>query len=388
MTRAMFNGSAQILVASMLVTFVLGSVHAFSVFLAPLEGQLGLPRSQISLIYSFALVAITLSVTLGYRIYSLLPPWWLVVMTAAVAAMGLLLASAATNWWMLFAGYSLAFGVSNGIGYGFCLQLVGRAMPARKGFAMGAVTAAYAVGSIVFAKIIAWRIDVDSVSAAFLAISVMLVVIVVVAALLMRHAQASYATAAAGGGDRGRLDRRSLLQYWFAYLTSVFAGLMAIGHAAGIAQSRGADVELATATAMTVGIGSAVGGFVAGWLVDRWPLTRFLVALPMLSAFALLCISATTNAQATMLLLGIVGFAYGSIIAIYPVAISNGFGEQGPQAYGRVFIAWGFAGLVAPWSAGVIYDSYAGYEPALLIAALVALVSAVSAGLCRLGKAT
>ena len=41
MTRAMFNSSAQILVASMLVTFVLGSVHAFSVFLAPLEGSSG-----------------------------------------------------------------------------------------------------------------------------------------------------------------------------------------------------------------------------------------------------------------------------------------------------------------------------------------------------------
>jgi len=387
MARAIFTSSAQILLASMLVTFVLGSVHAFSVFLAPLESQLGLPRSQISLIYSFALVAITLSVTLGYRIYSLLSPWWLVLATGAVAAMGLLLAATATSWWMLFAGYSLAFGVSNGIGYGFCLQLVGRAMPSRKGFAMGAVTAAYAVGSIVFAKIIAWRIEVDSVSAAFLAISATLIVIVALAALVMRRAGASYGSSAANNGDE-RLDRRSLLQYWFAYLTSVFAGLMAIGHAAGIAQSRGADVELATATAMMVGIGSALGGFVGGWLVDRWPLTRFLVALPLLSAFALLCISATTNAQATMLLLGIVGFAYGSIIAIYPVAISNGFGEQGPQAYGRVFIAWGFAGLVAPWSAGVIYDGYAGYEPAMLIAALVALVSAVSAGLFRLGKVT
>ena len=387
MTRARAPRPVQILVASMLVTFVLGSVHSFSVFLAPLETQLALPRSQISLIYSFALVAITLSVTLGYRIYASLPPWWLVMTTGAVAAMGLLLASVATNWWMLFAGYSFAFGVSNGIGYGFCLQLVGRAMPARKGFAMGAVTAAYAVGSIVFAKIIAWRIDVDSVSAAFLAVSVTLLAVVVVAALLMRHAQASYAISVAKSrGDQ--LDRRSLLQYWFAYLTSVFAGLMAIGHAAGIAQSRGADVELATATAMTVGVGSALGGFVAGWLVDRWSLTRFLVALPLLSALALLCISATSNAQTTMLLLGIVGFAYGSIIAIYPVAISNGFGEQGPQAYGRVFIAWGFAGLVAPWSAGVIYDGYAGYEPAMLIAALVALVSAVSAGLFRLGKVT
>ena len=136
----------------MLVTFVLGTVHAFSVFLVPLEEQLGLPRSQISLIYSFALVAITLSVTLGYRIYARMPAWCLIMITAALAAFGLLLASAAVDWWMLFIGYSLAFGISNGIGYGFCLQLVGQAMPANKGFAMGAVTATYAVGSIVFAS--------------------------------------------------------------------------------------------------------------------------------------------------------------------------------------------------------------------------------------------
>ena len=371
----------------MLVTFVLGSVHAFSVFLAPLEVQLVLPRSLISLIYSFALVAITLSVTVGYRIYASLSAWWLIAITGAVAALGLLLAAAAVNWWMLFVGYSLAFGISNGIGYGFCLQLVGRAMPAGKGFAMGAVTAAYAVGSIAFAQIIAWRIAVDSVAAAFVAIAVTLVVLVIVAAIMLWRAEASYGgSAPAAPGNVDRLDRRRLLQFWFAYLTSVFAGLMAIGHAAGIAQSRGAGVELATATAMTVGIGSALGGFIAGWLVDRWPLTRFLVALPLLSAVALLAISFTSNAHATLLLLGIVGFAYGSIIAIYPVAISNVFLLQGPQAYGRVFIAWGFAGLVAPWSAGFIYDWHAGYEPAMLIAALVALVSAFSAGFFRLGK--
>ena len=55
----------------MLVTFVLGSVHAFSVFVVSFEALLGLPRSEISLIYSLALVAITLSVLLGYRFYNL-----------------------------------------------------------------------------------------------------------------------------------------------------------------------------------------------------------------------------------------------------------------------------------------------------------------------------
>jgi len=381
------NKPALTLLAAMLVTFVLGSVHAFSVFLAPLELQLGLPRSQVSLIYSFALVAITLSVTLGYRIYGLLPASWLVLLTGAVAAAGLGLAATASDWWVLFGGYSLAFGISNGIGYGYCLQLAGRVMPARKGFAMGAVTAAYAVGSILFAQLIAWRIAAASAGAAFAAIAVAVLLCTILAAAMMRLSGASYGAAEVSGpGSRSRLERRSLWQYWFAYLTGVFAGLMAIGHAAGIALARGADVELSTATAMTVGIGSALGGFVAGWMVDRWPLSRFLVGLPLLSALALFAIGSTGSAQITLALLGVVGFSYGSIIAIYPVAIAERFGQHGPQAYGRVFLAWGFAGLVAPWSAGFIFDRFAGYQPALLIAAAVALLSAISAGIFRLGK--
>ena len=80
------------LLASMLVTFALGSVHAFSVFLVSFEALLGLPRSEISLIYSFALVAITLAVLLGHRFYNLLAAWWLIFITCLIAAAGLLLA--------------------------------------------------------------------------------------------------------------------------------------------------------------------------------------------------------------------------------------------------------------------------------------------------------
>lgn len=375
------------LAASMLVTFVLGSVHAFSVFIVPLELLLGLARSEISLIYSLALVAITLAVTIGYRIYGLLPAWWLVFITCLVAAAGLLLASAANSWWMLVAGYSLAFGFSNGVGYGYSLQLAGRVMPHRKGVAMGAVTAAYAVGSIAFVKVFAWRIAQDSVASAFLSIAVALLLCGSLAALMLRYAGAHYGSSGQAGNCAAKPDdRRKLLQFWVAYLSSVFAGLMAIGHAAGIAESRGAAGELATWAAMIIGIGSALGGFVAGGLVDRWPATRFLVGLPLTSAGALLCIGVTTNAQATLALLGIVGFSYGAIIAIYPVAISNCFDEQGPQAYGRVFIAWGFAGLLAPWSAGLIYDLRGDYQLAMVIAAVVALLSAVCAGVFRLGK--
>jgi predicted MFS family arabinose efflux permease len=263
-------------------------------------------------------------------------------------------------------------------------------MPDIKGFAMGAVTAAYAVGSILFAKLIAWRIETVSVPVALFTVALILIGCGILAALLLRVAGASYAVAgdAADKGSSGQpaLERRKIVQFWIAYMTSVFAGLMAIGHAAGIAFTRHASLELATFAAITIGIGSALGGFLAGWLVDRWPLSRFLVGLPLLSAFALLAIGVSDDAPTTVALLSLVGFAYGSIIAIYPVAISNHFQQRGPEAYGLVFIAWGFAGLVAPWSAGFIYDQRAGYELALVIAAVVALLSAFSALIFRLGK--
>jgi OFA family oxalate/formate antiporter-like MFS transporter len=374
-----------ILLASMLVTFVLGSVHAFSVFILPLESILGLPRSEISLIYSFALVAITCSVLLGYHIYTALPSWWLLLFTCLTAAAGLCIASFTLNWWGLFIGYSLLFGLSNGVGYGYSLQLVGREMPEIKGLAMGAVTAAYAVGSIVFARVFALRIANSSIDAAFLSLAYGLLICGIAAALLMWLAGASYDRQQQWRNQAdAKLNSRKLLQFWLAYMSSVLAGLMAIGHAAGIALWKDSTIELSTLSAMMIGIGSATGGFLSGWLVDRWPATRFLVGLPLLSAFALLFIYLSHSPVIVVALLTLVGFSYGSVIAIYPVVISNYFGKGGPQAYGRVFTAWGFAGLFGPWIAGLIYDWRGGYELALIFAAAIALLSALIAGLSSL----
>ncbi len=369
----------------MLVTFVLGSVHAFSVLIVPLEQALEATRAEVSLIYSFALLALTLAVLFGYRIYALLPPWWLVFSTCLAAAAGLWLAAGAGNWWQLLAGYSLLFGFSNGIGYGYCLQLVGRALPEIRGLAMGAVTAAYAVGSIVFAKVFAWLVAAGSLAAALLALAAAIALGGLVSALLLRLARADW-----GGGESppaaALRERTRVVQFWLAYMAGVFSGLMAIGHAAGIALARGADTELATLAAITIGIGSAGGGFIAGWLVDRWPISRLLVGLPLLAALALVAISLVPSAAAVVVLLSLVGFAYGAIIAVYPVAISNYFAETGPKAYGRVFTAWGFAGLVAPWSAGLIFDWRGSYDLAMLIAAGVALLSALAVVATRLGQ--
>ena len=73
MKEQVINSSSLLtLLAGITVTTVLGSIHAFSVFLQPLESQLQAGRAEISLIYSGALICLTIGVLLGHRIYPML----------------------------------------------------------------------------------------------------------------------------------------------------------------------------------------------------------------------------------------------------------------------------------------------------------------------------
>lgn len=111
------------LVAASILAAVLGSVHAFSVFLAPLEAGFGASRAAVSLTYSLALVALTLAVLLGHRIYARWRASTFVTGVALIAAAGALIAAYSPTLTILWIGYGVLFGAANGLGYGFGLQI-------------------------------------------------------------------------------------------------------------------------------------------------------------------------------------------------------------------------------------------------------------------------
>ena len=366
-----------ILLAAMLITLVLGSVHSFSVFLVPLEQLLNRSRADVSLIYSFALIALTFSVLVGYRIYSLLPPAKMLVSTCCVASLGLIGSAYSESWWLLFISYSLLFGFSNGVGYGYCLQLIGRALPDDKGFGMAAVTAAYAVGSVLFSLILAKVIQYVSASTAFLVLAMAIFTAGLIAASVMKTMNVHY-----GETKETTIQADStgpIFWLWIAYGASVFAGLMAIGHAAGIIQAMGGQYEEAIWGAVFIGFGSAIGGFLIGWIINQRNMHQLLIGLPMLSALCLFILANIAQYHLAIVFLSCIGFAYGALIAVYPYVISEVYGDQaGPKVYGRVFTAWGFAGLVGPWTAGRLYDYQGQYNLALFIAGVIAVIASVT----------
>ncbi len=371
------------LVAGVLLTTSLGSIHAFSVFLEPLERSFAAPRAQVSLLYSVALVALTLAVLVGHRVYRAMAPARVAAISCFIAAAGSFLAAGAPSLLLTAAGYSLLFGAANGLGYGFSLFAVSHAMPDRKGLAMGTVTAFYAVGASLFAKLFDRLIDVGGIGLAFSAIGTVLILVGVLANVLLRLSRVRLPQGPVADGEGSlRPWRRSLVLLWLGYGLGAAAGLMAIGHAAGIAAAAGAAPALIVLGAMVIAIGNAVGGFVAGALADRFPVRRLLVLLPLVSAAALLALAFSAGPAAAIAGLGVIGFAYGAVIAVYPVAVAAYVGiDLAAKAYGRVFIAWGLAGLAAPWLAGLLFDARGDYGLALLLAAGAGLLSAAVAAI-------
>ena len=372
---------ALVLWAGMALAFVLGSVHAFSVLLTPLEARFGASRGEVSFSYSLALVAITLGVLVGHRVYARLSPLGLAALVCLIAGAGALLAGQAPTLAVFWLGFGVLYGGANGLGYGYALQVAAQANSRRAGFAMGAVTACYALGAALFPVVLVRALASGGLPWAMTVLAICLLAALLLVGPLLYFGHAAYRGEAPGARHH---DRRGVAVLWFGYATGVAAGLMAIGHAAGIAEAAGLSAQQAVLAPSVIAVGNMAGGLGAGWLIDRVAPKRLLVVLPLVSSAGLAWLAL---APGVLIGLAVVGLGYGATIAAYPAAIALIHGPaSAARVYGRVFTAWGLAGLGAAWLAGLLYQDTGSYALPLAIALALSLASAGIALLLRPGR--
>ena len=365
-----------VLSAGVLLAAVLGSVHAFSVFLEPLEAKFGAGRAEVSLTYSIALIAITAMVTMGGRIYHRAPAWVIVAGLSILGLFGATISAMAPGLPGVWLGYGVLFGAANGIGYGFALQLSAQAWPGREGLAMGVITAAYAVGASAFPLVFGAALERGGFAAAMVVLGAALVLAGTAACWLLWkvHARFQKVDSAAAGEGAGALE---ISATWLAYGLAVFAGLMAIGHATEIARALGVAAAGVVAAPVVIAVCNMAGSLGGGWLTDRLRPSALMIALALASAVVLLAMGAGSEVP-PLAGLGVIGLAYGAVITVTPAMIARRFGvATGVSVYGRVFTAWAVAGLGGPVLAGWMFDRTGGYETALLLAGGLAVLSAV-----------
>jgi MFS family permease len=368
----------RVLPAALPLMVLLGSLYAWSLFLEPLEAALGAGRAAVSTVFALATIGFAVSMVVAPGLFHRLPASRVALSACLLAAAGLALGGLHRSLLAVQLGSGVLFGVGSGVGYGLALQLVSDAFPRRRGLATGAVVAAYALGAVVFAPAFRWGIAGHGPWTTLVAMAAVFAVAGGMVWALLRPVRALGArlprlTGTAAGG-------RLFWLLWTGFLCGAAAGLMALGHAAGLVAAYGGPAPAVAAGTALIAAGNGLGRLASGWLSDHLPVRAILAAAAAVGAAALFALAGWPGPATVFACLALVGLAYGMLAAGYVVAVATYYGpERVAAVFGRVFTAWGLAGLAAPVLAGAIVDRTGDYRLAVVLAGVSALISAACA---------
>ena len=362
------------LLAATLMNLPLGSVYSFSVLLRPIEQELAIPRSALSLVFGLATVGFTVGSVSAAFLYRVAPAPVLVLASALVGAGGLALAATAAGLAQLLLGYGIVFGTGGGVAYILLQQGVNMLVKRHQGLVNGYIVSLYPMGAMIATPLFhacneafGWRTTLAG-------LAFVLVACGCVSALLVRHGGARLVAPASNATTGAELPAAVLGPTFFKLAATFFlaasAGLMVLSQAREIVASYGGAAALAVGATTGLTGAIALARISGGWLVDRFAVPYVMCAANALALGGGLLMTLLPAPLTAVGGLGMVGLGYGFVSGATAGAIGI---YWRPADYGRVagrtYVAWCLAAVSLPVLAGYLFDMTRQYGTAVLIAA-------------------
>ncbi len=381
-------------VGGLSMNLALGSLYAWSVFVAPLEKQFGWKRAQTSNVFTIAVVVFALSFILAGRLQDKLGPFWISVTGGLLVSIGFFLSAYTTSLNYLYICFGVLGGIGNGFGYATPIPVMAKWFPDRRGLAVGLAVAGYGGGSAIFGPLANLNLIPNyGWQATFKILGCIFLVMTMIGAFLLKNPPAGYkpsgwapapAAKAAATTYEFRpgevLGTSTFYFMWIAYALGTSAGLMVISQLVPFARSQGvSSAALATMGLFVGAIGNASGRILSGWMSDalgRLNVLRLMIALSAIAMPILYAVGA--NVALLYILVFAVYWCYGTQLSVNASTTSDFWGTKNAGInYGLLFTAWGVAGIIGPRIGGVLFDRYKNYKAAFYTAAVLAVVALV-----------
>jgi OFA family oxalate/formate antiporter-like MFS transporter len=385
-------------VGGMSMNLALGSVYAWSVFVAPLEKDFGWKRADTSMIFSIIVFVFALSFVLAGRLQDKKGPFWISVIGGVAVSIGFFLSAWTTTLGWIFFWLGIIAGIGNGFGYATPVPVMAKWFPDKRGLAVGLAVAGYGGGSAIFGPLAGnWLIPTYGWRATFQVFGIIFFIMTMVGAFLLRNPPAGYrpagwapapaAKAAATAYDFApaeTLRTPAFYLMWIAYCLGTIAGFMAISQLVPFARSVG--LGALGITGIIVGAaGNAAGRIVSGAMSDamgRLNVLRLMIAISAVAMPLLYLVGG--NIALFFIVVFAIYWCYGTQLSVNASTTADFWGTKNAGInYGLLFTAWGVAGLIGPRIAGTLFDKYQNYQAAFYTAAVLAAIALVAEMLAK-----
>ena len=387
----------------MSMNLALGTLYAWSVFVAPLEKEFHWKRADTSTVFTIAVVVFALTFIVAGRLQDKFGPFWVSLTGAVLVSLGFFLCAYTSSLTYLFICFGVIGGLGNGFGYATPIPVMSKWFPDKRGLAVGLAVGGYGGGSAVFGPLSAsyliphfgWRATFQVLGAIFL-------VMTVIGAFLLKNPPAGYkpagwtpapsSKAAATTYDFSPGEALRTPTFWFMWIAYAFgcaAGLMVISQLVPFAKSVGIpSITLASLGLVVGAVGNASGRILSGWMSDhlgRINVLRLMIGISMVAMPILYQVGG--NAAALFVMLFIVYWCYGTQLSVNAATAADFWGTKNVGInYGLLFTAWGVAGLLGGRIGGKLFDKYHNYQMAFYTAAVLALIALVAELLAKRPK--
>lgn len=383
-----------ILCAGMLLLLFLGLIYAYSVLLAPLKAEFAWPVSGMTLIFALSICAFTLGGLLSGQIVRRRRIRSGLLLGAGLLLSGFLgISMVPAEGSLVFAATMYGAVASFGIGvvYNIVIPMVSAWFPDKPGFAQGLCLMGFGMGGFLLGPLVtslyahlAWRRVMVCVGAVFAAL-------IVASSLLIRPPrpeevglpESASAAPDAKGEPRGSL--RTVLTSPIFYLEFLFLffmgsngmGITGIGRELPLAL--GVDDMAAAFVIGFVNIGSGLGRFGGGVLLDRVGCERSMVGIAVVGIVSPAVVSMSLALGSVSLqVLGclLFGISWGAAIVTMPFITRREWGQEGLAQNMAVVNTYSILGAIAgSFGAGMLAELTDSYYPVLAIMVAFAVLA-------------
>ncbi len=381
-------------VGGMSMNLALGTLYAWSIFVAPLEKEFGWKRAQTSTVFGIAVVVFALTFIVAGRLQDKYGPFKVSLIGGILVSLGFFLCSYthSLNW--LYVCFGVIGGLGNGFGYATPIPVMAKWFPDKRGLAVGLAVAGYGAGSAIFGPLANLKlIPAYGVHTTFQILGVIFLIMTVFGAFLLRNPPVGYKPA---GWTPAPASKAAATTYdftpsevlhtpafyfmWVAYALGTLAGLMVISQLVPFAKSMKIPGEaLQTLTIFVGAVGNASGRILSGWMSDaigRLNVLRLMIGISMVAMPILYLVGG--NVAMLYVVVFVVYWCYGTQLSVNGAAASDFWGTKNAGInYGMLFTAWGVAGYFGSKIGGQMYDKYHNYQMAFYTAGVLAAVALI-----------
>ena len=341
----------------------MGIIYVWSLFLLPLEEFLGIARSSLSAVPAISLVSFTIGMVIHDHLLRRLSLRGYAILAFGLAGGGYALFSLISSFRILIFGYGLLFGFGSGLGYGLALALVMQMPVPVRSIAVGAIMAAFAVSGVTLSSLLAEEIRHTNPSHSFGLIGAILMAlgILIAAALPSSALRKPFESRAMGKFRFDDMTNTRFMMLGTVFFFICYTGLMVVAHATGIFSARNLPQDV---------VGLAPGAFTFGYIVGSSAGAKLVEALSGIVTLMIANVVAGVGLvfllvpASPLMLTGTVaiGMVFGGSASGMPVLIGELYGaEKIGDIYGKLMIAYGMAGLLAPWISGQFFSASGDY---------------------------